>query len=31
VEPKAEPDAKDESPIQKVIVEVVGANLHKGD
>lgn len=30
VEPKAE-EAKEDGPIQKVVVEVVGANLNKGD
>ena len=31
IEPKAEAEEKGDAPIQKVIVEVVGANQHKGD
>lgn len=30
-EPKADADEKEDGPIQRVVVEVVGANPHKGD
>lgn len=30
-EPKADADEKEDGPIQRVVVEVVGANQHKGD
>lgn len=31
VEPKTDAEEKDDGPIQRVVVEVVGANQHKGD
>ena len=31
VEPRADTEDKEDGPIQRVVVEVVGANQHKGD